>query len=186
MIFKKMKKRNLILFISLILVIALAAGGTLAYLKAQTGPVVNTFTAASSSTTIVEEFDHYVKNNVQVKNTGEVTSYVRAQVVVTWKNGDNVLGETPVPGVDYEVTYPEKTGWFKVGNYYYYESKVAPDGSTGILLTDGKALKTKGGYNLSIEILAQSIQADPADAVVDAWPAVKVDSDGKLTAKQNQ
>lgn len=189
MIFKKMKKRNLVLLVSLILVLCLTAGGTLAYLTAQTDSVVNTFTPASSSTTIVEEFNDPVKEYAKVTNTSQdnVTVYIRAQVVVTWKDNDgNVLGETPVPGVDYEVTYPDNTGWFNVGDYYYYSEKVVKDASTGNLLTNGRALKNKDGYNLSIEILAQSIQADPADAVVDAWPAVKVDSDGKLTAKQNQ
>lgn len=186
MIFKKMKKRNLILFVSLVLVIGLAAGGTLAYLTAKSDSVVNTFTPAKSSTYIDEgKFDGSVKHYAKVTNTSEdnVTVYIRAQVIVTWKKGNDVLGETPVAGTDYDITYPSNSGWFKVGDYYYYKDKVAKDDSTNNLLTDGKAYKDKGDYQLSIEILAQSIQADPASAVEEAWPAVKVDSNGKLIKK---
>lgn len=185
MIFKKMKKRNLVLLVSLLLVLCLTAGGTLAYLTAKTGSVVNTFTPAKSSTVIDEgKFDGSVKQYAKVTNKSEdnVTVYIRAQVVVTWKDDDgNVLGETPVRGEDYQVTYPADTRWFKVGDYYYYSEKVVKGDSTENLLTNGKALKNKEGYNLSIEILAQSIQADPTDAVEEAWPAVKVNDDGTIS-----
>ena len=42
---KKMKKKTLTIAIALVLVVALAVGATWAYLTAQSGPVVNTFTA---------------------------------------------------------------------------------------------------------------------------------------------
>ena len=187
MIFKKMKKRNLILFVSLVLVIGLAAGGTLAYLTAKSDSVVNTFTPAKSSTYIDEgKFDGSVKHYAKVTNTSEdnVTVYIRAQVIVTWKKGNDVLGETPVAGTDYDITYPSGTGWFNVGNYYYYSSKVEPGALTGKLLTDGKAFNSKEGYNLSIEILAQSIQAEPASAVEEAWPDVTVNADDGTISKK--
>ena len=41
--------RKAALILSLCLIFALAAGGTLAYLKAHTPPVTNTFTAAKST-----------------------------------------------------------------------------------------------------------------------------------------
>lgn len=186
MIFKKMKKRNLVLLISLMLVLTMAAGGTLAFLTAQTDSVVNTFTPAKSSADIDEgTFDGSVKQYAKVTNTSEdnVTVYIRAQVIVTWKKGNDVLGETPVAGTDYDITYPSDTGWFKVGDYYYYKDKVAPAASTNNLLTNGKAYKEKGDYKLSIEILAQSIQAEPSDAVEEAWPDVTVNDDGTISKK---
>lgn len=184
MIFNRLKKRHLLLLISLVLVLTMAVGGTLAYITTQTGAVVNTFTPATTSTGIVEEFNDTVKAYAKISNTGDVPAYIRAQVIVTWKDSqDNVLAETPVLGTDYTLTFPDNTGWFKAGDYYYYSDKVAPNGITGDLLTNGKAYTDRGDYKLSIEVLAQSIQADPAAAVQEAWSAVKVNADGTIGKK---
>ena len=46
-----------------------------------------------------------------------------------------------------------------------------------------KPYTDRGDYKLSIEVLAQSIQADPAAAVQEAWSAVKVNADGTIGKK---
>ena len=84
-------------------------------------------------------------------------------------------------GIDYEL-YPDSTSqtigyntteWAKIGDYYYYKGKVAPDGETGILFTNCKVkegVTPPEDYTLSVEILAQSIQAGTSDeAIKQAW-----------------
>ena len=49
-----MKKRTLTILIAVVLVVACAVGGTLAWLTAKTNPVVNTFTAGDVNITLTE------------------------------------------------------------------------------------------------------------------------------------
>lgn len=168
----KHNKKTILLLVSLVIVLIAMVGTTIAYLVTNTAPITNTFTPSKVTTTITEEFDKEVKNNVQVKNTGDVEAYIRAAVVVTWQNdAGEVYPTAPAEDTDYTVSYPGN-GWVKhTDGYYYYTSTVAPNASTGVLLTDCKPVEGKApdGYHLVVEILAQSIQAKPDNAVTDAW-----------------
>ena len=59
---------------------------------------------------------------------------------------------------------------------------------TSVLFTDCKLTDTAvvpEGYNLSVEIIASAIQAEPDEAVETAWPAVVADdTTNQLCAKQ--
>ena len=76
--------------------------------------------------------------------------------------------------------------------YYYYKSKVSADNETSILFTGCKladGAKAPDGYYLSVEIVAQSIQADGTDAsgnhpVTLAWGAT-VKNDGTISAPKS-
>lgn len=163
--------RSFVVLASVLVLIIGLVGTTLAFLIDSTTPVINTFTPTKVTGEITEEFDGKVKNNVQVKNTGNIDAYIRAMVVVTWQNdAGNVNATAPVEGTDYTLTWT-MDGWVKNGNYFYYTSKVAPNASTGILLTDCKPVdgKTPDGYHLVVEILSDAIQAEPENAVTDAW-----------------
>lgn len=177
------KKRLVLLITSLSILFVLAVGTTLAYLFTQTEPIVNTFTPSTVGIDIDEKIDKNVKENVKIKNTGDIDVYVRAIVVVSWKDKDgNVYATAPVEGTDYNATWT-KDGWVEKDGVYYYTSPVKPGEYTGILLTECKPVEDEEapeGYNLSVEILSSAIQAEPTDAVEDAWP-VKVDKDGKLS-----
>ena len=79
-----------------------------------TDEVKNTFRSSYVACDVIEngmdgtsDFDGAVKTNVRVKNIGEVQSYIRAAVVVTWmsENGKTVTAQKPVDGVDYELLY---------------------------------------------------------------------------------
>lgn len=178
---KKSKKTILTLVYLAALLFALV-GTTLAYLTTSTLPVVNTFTPTKLLIQIDENIEGDVKKDVKVKNNGDIDAYIRVAVVVTWKDDKgNVSATVPVENTDYEVTLPNGTGWVKNGDYYYYTSTVKPNDSTGILLKDCKPLTNKApnGYNLSVEILAQSIQAVPEKAVQEAW-GVTIE-DGNVT-----
>ena len=75
--------RKAALILSLCLIFALAVGTTLAYLKANTSPVTNTFTAAKSDIKIDENVENGEKSSIQVENIGTATSYVRVKLVMT-------------------------------------------------------------------------------------------------------
>lgn len=182
---KHVKKTNkpAVLAASLVLALVVAVGGTLAFLSTNTEDVVNTFTPASVPPEIHETFDGKTKSEVKIENTGEVDAYIRAAVIVNWLkldadgNVESVLGEQPVLGTDYTVS-PEdpENGWvLHTDGYYYYTSAVKPGYSTGNLFDSITQEQEKTGYELSVEILAQSIQADGVASdgvtkpVVDAW-----------------
>lgn len=165
------KSKPSLLLISLVIILGVLVGSTVAYLVTNTDPIKNSFVSAGISTQIVEDFDGSTKNNVTVKNTGDVEAYIRAAVVVTWKNGSDVYPVAPVLGTDYTVTYPANTGWVENGGYYYYTSAVAPGGSTGVLLTNCTPLQAApdDAYTLHVEILTEAIQSRPDTAVTEAW-----------------
>lgn len=176
------KKRLVLLITSLSILFVLAVGTTLAYLFDKTEPIVNTFTPSTVGIDIEEKTDDYVKEEVKIKNTGDIDVYVRAIVVVSWKDDSgNVYATAPVEDTDYKVTWT-MDGWVEKDGVYYYTSPVKPGESTGILLTDCEPVKGKApeGYKLSVEILSSAIQAEPTNAVEDAW-GVTVKEDGTLS-----
>lgn len=175
-------KKSIAMLVSIIALLTIVVGTTIAYLYTNTPSITNTFTPTKVTTTI-EEKPGNVKEEVKVKNTGDIDAYIRATVIVTWKNADgDVYATEPVKGTDYTVTWT-MSGWEKGSDgYYYYTSKVTPGESTGVLLTDCEPIEGKApeGYQLSVEILASAIQAEPASAVVDAW-GVTVANDGTIS-----
>lgn len=175
--------RKAALILSLCLILALAAGGTLAYLKAHTPPVTNTFTAAESDIKIDENVENGEKSSIRVRNTGTAAAYVRVKLVMNWvdESGRVVTGALP------EVSIVRDGSWITGSDgIYYYTKPVAPkdaepDNVTSELL--GAPIKQENapdGCHLEVTVLAESIQAAPSTAVEGAWPAVKV-ADGSLT-----
>lgn len=175
------KSKPSLLLVALVVLVGVLVGSTVAYLITNTGSVANSFTPAKITTDITEDFDGSVKNNVCVTNTGDVEAYIRAAVVVTWKCGSDVYPTAPVPGTDYTMTCPADAGWVQSGSYYYYTSAVAPNASTGVLLTGCQPLHDAPatGYTLHVEILTEAIQSTPGAAVTEAW-GVAVGNDGNL------
>lgn len=170
---KASRRQSLVLVASILLILAISVGGTLAYLATQTGPVANTFIPTSVGTEIKEDNVGNVKKNVTVTNTGSTDAYVRAAIVVTWINdAGEVYPQAPVLGTNYTMDLNKADdAWKEYGGYYYWHAPVAGGGETDVLIssatpTDGTAPE---GYYLSIEILAQAIQAEPDAAVIDAW-----------------
>ena len=179
--------RKAALILSLCLIFALAVGTTVALLKANTAPVQNTFTAATSGTKIEEKLTDNQKTSIQVRNTGTATSYVRVKLVMNWvdKSG-NVSAEPVNISVDYD-----KTNWFEQGGIYYYRTPVAPVGEepnnvTSNLLQANSPITepTEGkpeGCHLEVTVLAESIQAAPSTAVQQSWDVYVDPATSKLT-----
>lgn len=169
--------RKAALILSLCLLFALAVGTTLAYLKANTSPVTNTFTAAKSKITIEEKTDDGIKSEIYIKNEGTATSYVRVKLVMNWVDGN---GKVVSGGNLPEVTLNEPD-WFMKDGIYYYTKPVGPKDSTANLLKDPITQpNAPEGCHLEVTVLAESIQAAPSKAVTDSW-GVRVDNNGYLT-----
>lgn len=163
-------KRKAALLVSLVLLFTMTIGASVAFLIDATQEEKNVFTPAEVPPTIVETWpdDHLVKQNVKVTNTGNISAYIRAAIVVTWQDSQgNVAPVAPVLGTDYTMTLAEGNWSAKQDDgYYYYKGAVAandPDSdtdTTGVLIKEAKQLVDNGEYTLVIEILAQTIQAD--------------------------
>ena len=160
---------------ALVLLLTLSVGGTVAYLSTTSGTVTNTFTPAPVKCEVFEPTwsdGSMEKKDVSIINTGEADAFIRAAIVITWQDeAGNVYGQVPVSGTDYELDLNE-TAWTQIDNYWYCTSAASGATQTPVLIESCKTLKSLDGYTLSVEILAQAIQAEPAQAVADAWGTV--------------
>lgn len=182
--------KTLALFLGLTLLLAAAVGTTVAYLVTSTPSLVNVFLGSKADCGIVEKFDGEKKTDVSIKNTGDVESYIRAALVISWVTGDGrtVHAQKPIEDTDYTMTFPSKTDWeyCETDGFWYYKKPVAAGETTGILIQECAALKEgPEGYWLSVEILASSIQASPETAVTTKWSSgVDKVEDTKLVIKK--
>ena len=174
-------KRSFVLVASVLVLLLAVAGGTLAWLTANTGPVVNTFAPAHVTCQVDETFDGITKSDVKVKNAGDIPAYIRAYIVVTWKDSDgNVYGQKPVKDTDYTMTMGSN-GWTQKDGYWYCNTAIDSGGFTPVLIDSCTSNNSApDGYNLSVEIIAEAIQSVPEAAVETAW-GVTI-SEGSVTA----
>ena len=160
-------RRPLLLLASLVLLLALAVGGTVAWLNSSSGPVTNTMIPGQVPITINEKFENGTKSDVSVTNNGNIDAYIRVAIVANAvdDNGNIIAGTAP----SYTVN---ETNWQYLDGYYYYKGAVAPNGKTEELFT-GPPVDVRGG---ELNILAESIQVlggiDGETASVYAWGAV--------------
>lgn len=162
--------------VALALMLVLSVGGTVAYLSTATGSVTNTFTPTPVECMVIEDpFEPGVstlKTNVSVQNTGKADAHIRATIVVTWQDAaGNVYGQVPVEGEgkDYVLVIND-TGWEKgTDGYWYCIAAGNSDTQTAVLIESCTALTSLDDYTLSVEILAQAIQAEPDAAAIAAW-----------------
>jgi len=156
-----------VLIIAVLLLLGAAVGSTVAFLTTKTKPVENSFEYAKVSCEVTGS-----KENVQIKNTGDIPVYVRATYIITWRDADGNIVPTP-DGYSYDLTgVTETTKWVPGKNgYYYYTEPVAPNGgqTEGSLLTCTTKQPADGKYSLHVEVIAESIQSEPIDAIQEAW-----------------
>lgn len=153
--------------------------GTAAYMRAQSH-VGNAFTVAELSVEVEETFENNIKENVTVKNTGDVSAYLRAAVVVCWKDEDgNILSDTPILDTDYTMTMGSSWTLGDDG-YWYCTAPVAAKTTSPILIFRCEPTAVTADKHLCVDILAQGVQAEPSEAVNTLWGA-SVDKNGKLT-----
>lgn len=177
----KGRGRLAMMVLSVVLLLALAVGGTIAWLSTKTTSVTNTFTPAKVTCDVTENFDENtgVKTNVNVTNTGNIAVYIRVKLVTYRTNdkGQHIGGTADLP----EFT-PGKN-WVKHGEYYYYTLPVSPGGKPDANLAEKMTLMSSyedaDGGKQAIDVMAEAIQSEPEKAVGEAW-GVRI-SQGNVT-----
>lgn len=155
--------------ISVVLILTLAVGGTIAFLSTKTDPVVNTFNPSQVTCSVVEDFDGKTKTNVNVKNTGDIPAFIRVKLVAYRTNdaGQHIGGVSEVPA------FTLGKDWARCGDYYYYTYPVVPgatpaDSLAEVIKLTENYTDVDGGHQ-SIDVIAEAIQAGPEAAVKAAW-----------------
>ena len=157
-----------------------------------TKEVKNTFEPAVTSVQVLEEFDGIIKSNVCVKNTGSTGEpivdgryttprgpavYVRVRLLPYWYDAvrNQIVGIT-----SWTPSFTAGEDWSKIGDYYYYAKPIEAGEITSDLI-DSITLETDTDGNRQVlEVIAESIQSNPKEAVTEAW-GVSVDSNGSIT-----
>lgn len=196
---KRARKRTLarpvLLALSLVLVLGLSVGGTLAYLVTSTGDVTNTFTPGELLTPPTEDpFDGDEKTDVVVTNSNDsaVAAYVRATWTINWVVGKGETAQivAPAKASDYNIVVAN-SGWSQGSDgFYYWHEPVEPGEETGALIerltANNGAAPDVDGVHLQATIITQTIQADPVDAIEDAgWPVTIDTVSGDLSVTGN-
>lgn len=181
----KGRGRLAMMVLSVVLLLALAVGGTLAWLSTKTTSVTNTFTPARVTCEVEEDFNENtgVKTKVNVTNTGNIAVYIRVKLVTYRTNdaGQHIGGKADLP----EFTLGKD--WVEHGGYYYYTLPVAPGQQPDTNLAKKMPLKTSyrdaDGGKQALDVMAEAIQSAPEKAVADAW-GVKI-APGSVTVAGN-
>ena len=176
------RAKALLLIASLAVLLTATVGSTAAWLVSKPAAVENNFVPGKVACQVLENFGtDYVKRDVRVKNTGNTDAYIRVLLVFTWKDKDgNIFSNKPQEGIDYQINMDNMylTDWIMqksdTGVYFYYKKRVAPSAETGKLIEslyqiDGVTGPENGTYKLSVDILADAVQADPPEAVAESW-----------------
>jgi hypothetical protein len=161
-----------VLILSL-LIIFVAAAGTLAYFVDSTDSLDNSFVPVSVSCQPTQ-----VSGGIGILNSGEIDAYIRATVVVNWVlldaegNATNTYhSSTPVEGIDYQIEFDQTGAWIKHDDGFWYHRTPVGAGATTEVLLSGLTRLTEApeGYKLSVEVLSTGIQSTPTAAVEEAW-----------------
>ncbi len=178
----KGRGRLAMMVLSVVLLLALAVGGTIAWLSTKTTSVTNTFTPAKVTCDVTENFDENtgVKTNVNVTNTGNIAVYIRVKLVTYRTNdtGQHIGGTAVLP------TFKLGADWVKHGKYYYYytlpvEPNAQPQTNLADSMTLEKSYKDADGGKQALDVMAEAIQSEPEKAVGEAW-GVRI-SQGSVT-----
>ena len=163
------KGRLTAMIVSVVLILALAIGGTIAWMSTKTDSVVNTFNPSRVTCEVEEKFNGEVKTDVNVRNTGDIPAFIRVKLVVYRTNdvGQHIGGVAEAPSFDFGA------GWVRYGDYYYYTKPVAPGATPAANLAEAielvKDYADADGGHQSIDVIAEAIQAGPEAAVQAAW-----------------
>ena len=182
---KKFHKKSLALLVSVALLLTFAVSGTVAYLVDASGPVENQFKPASVTPSVTDSVSNNVKSNVVIKNSGTAKAYIRVAIVGYWCDDKNNVVASWDLSDPQQGTFDSLTGsnWITGSDgYYYYSLPVAPGAETGSKLFNSYTVGTSpvNGAHLVMNLVVQSIQAEPSDAVKAAW-GVTVSPDGTIS-----
>lgn len=164
-----------------VLLLALAIGGTVAWLSTKDAPITNTFTPSKVACEVTESFNGTVKSNVNVKNTGDIDAFIRVKLV-TYRTNDkdqHIGGTATLPPFDLG------DNWVEYDGYYYYTLPVKAGDKPATNLTKSSMTLTENypdadGGRQAIDVMAEAIQSVPEAAVKAAW-GLSIDANGNLS-----
>lgn len=166
---RRKTKRPLVVLCSLLLLLSVAVGGTMAFLKSQDDSATNQF--------VPGHVGCYVNGNaVSLTAETNVPTYVRVRFVINWVDADGNVYPGDVTGVKLNVL----SGWTNHNNYYYYPTMLEPGKTeTTSAFTSGFEYGARPAdipeeYNLQVTVLAEAVQAvgrtaDSTPSYQDSW-----------------
>lgn len=179
-------KRSIMLVALVVILLTFAVSGTIAWIATKAGPVENVFTPGQVDTAIIETFTDGVKSDIKVLNKDDpknVDVYVRVSVSGYYQDANGKIVDEWNPSF----TCNAAEGWFKGRDGFYYYKNILKVGVwTPDLLAEGQTISstTADGKTLVVNVVHQSIQAEPTSAVTDAW-GVTVATDGTISGTIN-
>ena len=167
----KGRGRLAMMVLSIVLLLGVAIGGTIAWLSTKTTPVTNTFTPAEVTCKVEEDFDADTgeKTKVNVTNIGNIAVYIRVKLVTYRTNdaGQHIGGTAKLP------QFTPGKNWVEKDGYYYYTLPVAPGKKPAANLADSMTLtgsyEDADGGKQALDVMAEAIQSAPEKAVGEAW-----------------
>lgn len=194
---RKRIKLSTVLVIAAALALVTAIGGTMAWLTTHSEGLTNTFSAANLYAEVQENFNGTIKKDVRVYNgytvnneriNSEADVYVRVALVPTWQDANNNAVAMSASLSDLNIQFGNAKWALSSDGYYYYTEKVAAGATTEVLIKTAEVNTNsegyKAGYQMNLQILVQTIQAEPDNAVLDAWETgVSGVNNGSLTIK---
>ena len=178
---RSVSSRTFIAMLALVLVIGCAVGGTIAWLTAQTDPVVNTFTYGDINITLGETTgsDYKIIPGVDIEKDPEVT--VKANSEACWLF---VKVEETGTFVADKVTYSIADGWMQgdgteiPANVYYRAVDAVTNDTDFAVLKDNKIYVSEELSKSDIQSItvqpkltftAYAVQKDGIDDAATAW-----------------
>ena len=184
---KRSIKPFLIAFCVCILACA-AISGSLAWLISAPGPVVNEFIPGEVTIQVDETFNGTTKQNVRIKNTGNVPAYIRVALVPAWVDDEGNIAAKPASLDNCNITWGKdgsgyEADWF-IGSdgFYYCKTVIEPGASTPILIKSCTVKGEEHEYDFELQVIASAVQSLPTSTVGEVWPVV-VGTDGTLAKK---
>lgn len=177
--------KTTVVAVAVILAVVLAVGGTVAYLTTHTQELTNIF----SPSTVMAKVEGGDDNGVYtIRNDGDVEAYLRVAIVANWLDNsivDDLLGDSTIHWKQPGFTVTASDNW-DLGDdgFYYYKNPVAAqtdiDDTLTVTLNDSET--APNGYKFSVQVIAEAIQSEPTDAVIEAW-GVSVDATNRTISK---
>lgn len=179
---QKRRWKPVLLTAGILLLVLCAVVSTVAWITVR-DRAENRFTVGTAAAQVQETFPepYTKKSDVKIKNTGDIPAYVRVAVSIYWQTQDGmILPDAPTEGEDYTIVWGSSSNWAQQDGLYYYLLPLEPGAVSDSLIDSCEQIGTvEDGKHLAVDISVQVIQAEPADAVQEAW-GVQTAADGTL------
>lgn len=160
--------------LAFLMLLGLCIGGSVAFLLTGSREVTNAFQPAHMACHVEETMDKEtsVKSNVYVTNDSNVPAYIRVKLLFNWRDaeGENMVAQ-PAWKRSSSISLPEGSKWVLGSDgFFYYTEPVEAKGNTEKLIDEiTLGFDPVTGSKQSLEIVASCVQAEPDEAVKQAW-----------------